>query len=111
MTNVAGVEPTILQHCGRRFRLTVVTAHHIRTTHKDLAVISNLDLDTLERYSHRSDAIVVRPVCRDDARLGRSITLQDRNTGGQERIRQRRRERRAAGNEVSQTPAHALAPL
>src|SRR5829696_6465304 len=100
MTNVAGVEPTILQHRRSRFRLTVVTAHYIRTAHKYLAILSDLDFNTFERYSHGSDAIVVWAVCRDDARLGRSVTLQDRYSGSQKRIRQRWRERRAAGNEV-----------
>src|SRR5215217_2938883 len=111
MPDVAGVEPTILEHSGGRFRLPVVPAHYVWTAHKYLAVLSNLDLDTLERYSHRSDVIVARPICRNDARLRCSITLQDRYTRSQKRVRQSRRQRRTTGNEVSQTPAHALAPL
>src|SRR5262245_18563131 len=111
MPDVARVEPTILQHRGSCFRLTVVTTHHVRTAHKYLAVVSNLDFNAFERYSHRSDVIVARPVCRDDARLRRAITLQDRYAGSQVRVRQRRRKGRATGNEVSQTPAHTLAPL
>src|SRR5215216_2764553 len=111
MPDVTRVEPTVFEHSGCRFRLPVVPAHHIRTAQKYLAVVSNLDLNTLERYSHRSDVIVSRPICRNDARLRRSVTLQDRYTGGEKRVRQGRRQRRAAGNEVSQTPAHARAPL
>src|SRR5215216_5631203 len=111
MPDVARVEPTIFEHSGGRFRLPVVPAHHIRTAQKYLAVLRNLDLDTLKGYSHGSDVIVARPISRDDARLRRSITLQDRYAGGQKRVRQSRRQRRAAGNEVPQTPAHALAPL
>src|SRR5687767_931227 len=111
VTDVAGVKPTILQHGCGGFGLSIVTPHHVWTTDENLAVFSNLDLDTIERNPDRSDAIVPRPVRRHDARFSRSVSLQDRNSRRAKRVRQRRRKRRATGNEISQTPADSLAPF
>src|SRR5690242_15286203 len=49
IADVARVEPTVLQHLGRRFRLTVVTSHHVWSTYENLAVRRNLELDTVKR--------------------------------------------------------------
>src|SRR4029453_1664165 len=101
MTDVACVEPSILEHRGSRFRLTVITAHHIWPTDEDLAVVSDLDLNPLEGYSDRSDVIVAGSIRGNNARLCRSVTLEDGYPGSEIRVRQRRRKRSAAGNEVS----------
>src|SRR5215208_1446457 len=111
VADVTGIKPAILQHRRRFFRLPVVTTHHIWTTDKDLAVVSNSYFDSIERYSNRSHMIVVGPVRRYNARLGRAITLEDRYSCSQVRIRQRRRKRCATGNEVAQTAANALTPF
>src|ERR1043165_9035884 len=76
--DVAGIEPAILEHGGGSFGLSVVTTHHVRTTHEDLAIFGNLDLDAIKGNSHGSDVIVTGAVGRHDARLRRAVTLQDR---------------------------------
>src|ERR1044072_5353220 len=104
ISDVARVKPTVLEHSSRRLRLPVITAHHIWTTHENLAVFGDLELDALERNSHRPNVIIPRPVCRDNARLRRTITLQDRYARREIRVRQRWRERRTARDEVSEAP-------
>src|SRR6185295_19544011 len=92
VADVAGIEPTVLQHFRRRFRLAIVTSHHVWTTNENLAVFRNLELDAVKRNSHRADVIITGTVCRNDARLGRAITLQNRYSGREICVRQRWRE-------------------
>ncbi len=111
ITDVAGIKPTVLDHLGSRFRLAVIASHHVRAANQNLTVFSDLELDSFERNAHRSDVIIAGAVRTDDACLSRTIPLKNRNSRREVRIRERRRERRTARNEIPQTPANTRAPL
>src|ERR1044072_1585215 len=111
VADVAGVEPTFIQHFRSRFRLAVVTSHYVWPTNEDLTIFSDLDLDAVERNSDRTNMIIPGAICRHDARLCRTVALKNRYSRREVRIRQRRRKRRATRNEIAKPPTNSRAPL
>ncbi len=96
--DVACLKPSIpREHSARLFRLVVITAHHIWTTHFDLAVFGDANLDIRNRFADSADAIVFDPARGDDRRsLSQSVTLDDRDARADVDVRQLFRQRGAA---------------
>ena len=54
--DVAGVEPSVLQHIGGRLRLVEVAAHDVRAAGQDLAVVRDPQLHAGNRAANRANA-------------------------------------------------------
>ena len=96
--DVACLEPTIArENRARLFGLVVIAAHHVWTTHFDLAVFRNADFNVRNRRADCADAIVFDAAGGDDRRRFRqSVTLNDRNARADVDVRQIFRQRSAA---------------
>src|SRR4029079_6098547 len=80
--NVTGLEPAVAgKHGPPFFRLVVVTAHHVWTTHFDLAVFGDADLNVRNCLADSSRTDLIDTAGRDHGRsFGQTVTLNDRNT-------------------------------
>src|ERR1051325_2059380 len=111
--DVAGLEPAVArEHGSRLVRLVVITAHHVWTTHFDLAVFGNANVDVRNCFTNRADAIVFDPARGDDGRrLSQAITLDNRNAGADVDVRKFLWQSSATGNQQSQASAKRALPL
>src|SRR5262249_42552362 len=65
--DVACLKPAIAgENCARFLRLVVITAHHVWTTHFDLSVFRDANVDVGNGLTNSTDAIVLDPARRDD---------------------------------------------
>src|ERR1051325_3163869 len=111
--DVARLKPAIAgEHRARFFGLVVIAAHHVWTTHLDLAVFSDANVDIRNRFANRADAIVVYSARGDDGRrLSQSITLDDWNTRTDVDVREIFRQRSATRNQQPHAPAERALPF
>src|SRR5687768_10757472 len=95
----------------RFFRLVVIAEHHIFSADQYFVLFTYLHFDTVKRFTNGADLVIVGTVSADDAGLGHSVALQDRNSRSPERIRQFLGKRRAARNKEPQFTAYPRAPF
>ena len=111
--DVSRVEPAIgVDRLGRRLRMIEVPLHHVRAARENLAVGRDLHLHAGNRRADGTDREPLRRVHRDHRRgLSQSISLEDLESGREEKAVDLGRQRRPTGHEVAKASADRRAHL
>src|ERR1041384_7506426 len=111
--NIARLEPAVArEHRARFFRLVVVTAHHVWTTHFNLAVFRNANLDVRNHLANRSRTHIVDTASRDHwGSFRQPVTLHDRNSRAEINVRKILRQSRTTRHQQSHLAAKRALPL
>ena len=106
LTDIAGVEPAVLQHLGGGLGLVVVREHVARPFDEDLAIVGDLQLNTFERLADGEELVRVQGVRAHAGRgLGQAPTVQDRHPQRPEELLDLPGQCGAATDEEAQAPA------
>ena len=82
---------------------------HRWSAHQDFAIFGNANFQVRQSLAHRPDAVVDRRIHRDDRRsFGETVTLMNADADRGVPLGELAPQRRAAGNESLDPPAHAL---
>src|SRR5262249_21009554 len=107
-SDVAGVEPAIPDRLRRCLRIAPVAFHHAFAPDQDLAILSDIHLDPVERWTHRLQLDARGRVGADDRRgFGLAIALEQTDAQGQEEHANLVVERGAAGDHGLEPSAKA----
>ena len=105
-------QPSLVKTLLRFFRLVVIPAHHVWTTHFDLAIFRDSYVNVRNRLADSAHTIVFDLARRYDRRsLSQPVTLHDRNARTDVDVRQILRQRRASRHQNSHPSAKSSFPL
>src|SRR5215472_4490861 len=106
--DVAGAEPAVLgKHFARGFRILVITLHHTRTLHLNLAVFRDAHLHVGDRLTGTPRSVVRKVVGNNGRSFGQAVSLIDRHADGPEEFCKFLGKRRSTGANLAKSPAEA----
>ena len=112
LTDIARVEPAVLERLARRLRRLVVAGRHVVSAHQDFAIAGDLDLDAGDRLADRATLCVEWMVQRHDrGGLRQPVSLDhEEPEAAPERFQLRVERRRPHHHRPELEPEHLVDP-